>query len=366
MSAKFAQDSVPAELFSVVVLNFNYAHYLGQAIDSALAQTHPAVEVIVVDDCSTDASRDVIARYRTRVVACLRDTNGGMSAGANTGFAASRGSRVLFLDADDYLYPHALATMVARWRPGVVQAQTRLDLVDSAGRLEDVFPPLETLFPGGDVRQQLAACGRYPTTVTTGLAFAREALDKVMPIPEIAFDRSADGYLAAVVPLFGEVVAIEERLGAYRRHAANHSGFAAGHNPFAANIATRARWRVDHDEARYAAMRRHAPAAGVTIAAKPGLADPLHLEERLASLCFDPAQHPYPADRRAALGLHGMRAALAAPLGMKRKAVLATIFAAAGFAPRPVARTLLAWKMERGSRPQVVDKLSGWLRRRLG
>jgi GT2 family glycosyltransferase len=342
-----------------VVLNFNYARYLGQAIESALVQTYPAVEVVVVDDCSTDDSREVIAAFGDRVVACLRPANGGMSASANTGFAASRGSRVLFLDADDYLYPHALETMAARWRPGVVQAQARLDLVDAEGRVEDIFPPLETAFPGGDVRPLLARRGRYPTTVTTGLAFARTALDRVMPIPEAAFDRSADGYLAAVVPLFGEVVAIEQRLGAYRRHAANHSGFAA-------NIATRARWRVDHDAQRYAAMRRHAPAAGVTITAEPGLADPLHLEERLASLCFDPAHHPYPADRRAALGLHGLRAALAAPLGAKRKAVLAAIFATAGFAPRPVARTLLAWKMERSSRPQVVDRLSGWLRRNLG
>lgn len=349
----------PTDLFSVVVINFNYARYLSQAINSALSQTYQAVEVIVVDDCSTDESREVISGYGDRVVACFRDLNGGMSASANTGFLASRGDRIVFLDADDLLYPHALATISEAWRPGIVQSQARLDLIDEAGEVHDIYPPLETKFLSGDMRTALATQGRYSTTVTSGLAFARSALERVMPIPEAAFDRSADGYLAAVVPLFGEIVAINERLGAYRRHSTNHSGFAA-------NIATRARWRVEHDRQRYVAIRHHAPAAGVKMVAEPGLADPLHLEERIASLCFDPTHHPFREDRRAVLGMRGMRAALVAPLSAKRRLVLAAVFFAGAFAPRPLARTLLAWKMERASRPQLVDRFAAWLRRKLG
>lgn len=345
-------------LFSVIVINFNYARYLGAAIDSALAQQGVAVEVVVVDDCSTDDSRALIESYGDRIVACFHAANAGMSASANTGFAASRGNRVLFLDADDYLLPGALATFAEALRPGVVQVQARLQLIDSDGRVEDVFPPPETPFSTGNVAPALARSGRYQTTVTTGLAFARSALDRVMPIPEAAFNRSADGYLATVVPLYGKVVSIETPLGAYRRHAANHSGFAA-------NIATRARWRVDHDEQRYAALRRHGPRAGVTIAATPGLSDPAHLEERLASLAFDPGAHPYPGDSRARLGLRGVRATLSANQNLKRKVVHTLIFAGAGLAPRPVSQRILAWKMERSTRPQFIDKLSGWLRRRL-
>lgn len=346
-------------LFSVIVLNFNYARYLPQAIDSALGQTHRAVEVIVVDDASTDDSRRVIAGYGERIVPCLRARNGGMSASANSGFALSRGAHVLFLDADDYLHPDALAAMLAVWRPGVAQVQARLDLVDADGTAHDIFPPPETPLAQGDVRPLLARRGRYSTTVTTGLAFTRAALEAVMPIPEAAFDRSADGYLTAVVPFHGEVVSIDRPLGAYRRHPSNHSGFAA-------NIATRARWRIDHDEQRHAAMRRQAAATGVAMAAAPGLADALHLEERIASLCFDPARHPYPQDRRARLGWLGIQAVLAGRPGLKRAVVHSAIFAVAGLAPRPLARTILAWKMERSTRPQVIDRLSGWLRRRLG
>lgn len=345
-------------LFSVIVINFNYARYLGAAIDSALAQEGVAVEVVVVDDCSTDSSRTLIESYGTLIVACFHERNAGMSASANTGFAASRGSKVLFLDADDYLLPGALKAFAAALRPGVAQAQARLQLIDSDGRVEDIFPPPETPFRAGDVKAELARRGRYQTTVTSGLAFAREALDKVMPIPEIAFDRSADGYLATVVPLYGEVVSIETPLGAYRRHAANHSGFSA-------NIAKRARWRVDHDEQRYAALRTHGPQAGVTISPEPGLSDAAHLEERLASLAFDASAHPYPADSRARLGAQGMRVTLAGKQNLKRKVIHTLIFAGAGFAPSLVAQRILAWKMERSSRPQFIDRLSGWLRRRL-
>lgn len=348
-----------AALFSVIILNFNYARYLPQAIDSALGQTHPAVEVIVVDDASTDDSRTVIAGYGNRIVPCLREVNGGMSASANSGWALARGSHVIFVDADDYLHPDALESMLAVWRAGVAQVQARLDLVDSDGVAQDIFPPPESPLAQGDVRPQLARCGRYATTVTTGLAFTRQALEAVMPIPERAFDRSADGYLTAAVPFYGDIVSIDRPLGAYRRHPANHSGFAA-------NIATRARWRVDHDEQRHAAMRRQAALTGVAMAAAPGLADPLHLEERIASLCFDPARHPYPLDRRAGLGWRGVRAVLAGRAGLKRAVVHSAIFAVAGLAPRPLARTILAWKMERSTRPQVIDRLSGWLRRRLG
>lgn len=353
-------------LFSVIVINFNYARYLGAAIDSALGQSFAqdgeqagaGVEVVVVDDCSTDGSRALIESYGARIVACFHARNAGMSASANTGFAASRGERVLFLDADDYLLPGALEAFAKALQPGVVQAQARLQLIDSDGRVEDIFPPPETPFDAGNVAPELARRGRYQTTVTSGLAFDRAALAQVMPIPETAFDRSADGYLATVVPLYGKVASIETPLGAYRRHAANHSGFSA-------NIATRARWRVDHDEQRYAALRDHGPQAGVTIAADPGLSDPAHLEERLASLAFDAAAHPYPGDSRAALGAHGVRATLSADQNLKRKAIHTLIFLGAGFAPAPVARRILAWKMERASRPQFVDQLSGWLRRRL-
>jgi hypothetical protein len=180
-----------------------------------------------------------------------------------------------------------------------------------------------------------------------------------MPIPEKAFDRSADGYLATVVPLYGEVVAIDKPIGAYRRHDSNHSGFGA-------NIAKRARWRVDHDEHRYAALRDHAGRRGLTVNTSLGMLDGTHLEQRLASLCFEPQLHPYAGDRRTVLGSAGARAAFASSMSFKRRATNAAIFLAGGFMPRFVARRVLAWKLERSSRPQTIDWIAGRLRRLLG
>lgn len=342
--------------FSIVIVNFNYAAFVGQAIDSALAQT-VGCEVIAVDDASSDGSRGVIDGYGDRVAAVFRPTNGGMSAAVNSGFARSTGEVVLFLDADDFLYPEAVRRVLDGWGEGVAQVQARLHLVDAEGRIEDVFPPYEMRFDEGDVTAELQARGRYATTVTTGLAFARDVLDQVMPIPEQAFDRSADGYLATVAPLYGRVVAIDTPIGGYRRHGTNHSGFSA-------DMAKRARWRVEHDEHRYVALRDHGARRGLAVEPMPGMADPTHLEQRIASLCFEPAAHGYPGDRRGRLALAGARAAMAGSgMSWKRRATHAGMFLAAGFTPLFVARLALAWKLERSSRPRVIDWAAGRLRR---
>ena len=80
-------------LVSIIVNNYNYGRFLGEAIDSALGQTYPRLEVIVVDDGSTDNSRDVISSYAGQLTALLK-CNGGQASAFNAGFAASRGEVV--------------------------------------------------------------------------------------------------------------------------------------------------------------------------------------------------------------------------------------------------------------------------------
>src|SRR6185436_17643644 len=79
---------------SVLINNFNYAEFVGAAIQSAVAQG-PGVEVIVVDDGSTDDSREAIEAHSDRVTAIFQE-NAGQAAAFNTGFAASRGEIVVF------------------------------------------------------------------------------------------------------------------------------------------------------------------------------------------------------------------------------------------------------------------------------
>jgi glycosyltransferase involved in cell wall biosynthesis len=105
---------------SIVIINYNYGRFLREAIDSALRQTYPHIEVVVVDDGSTDNSREIIASYGSKVVPVLKK-NGGQGSAFNAGFAVSRGEMVIFLDADDYLFPRAVEQVVTAWEPGVVK-----------------------------------------------------------------------------------------------------------------------------------------------------------------------------------------------------------------------------------------------------
>ena len=123
----------PEPLVSIIIDNFNYARFVSSAIDSALAQSYAPVEVIVVDDGSTDNSRDVIATYGDRISTIFK-LNGGHASAFNAGFRASHGSIVMFLDADDLLLPNAVEEVVREWHPGVAKAQFVLAHIDADGR----------------------------------------------------------------------------------------------------------------------------------------------------------------------------------------------------------------------------------------
>jgi glycosyltransferase involved in cell wall biosynthesis len=97
---------------SLVIATYNHARFLGEALDSAVAQTLEGVEVVVVDDGSTDDTEAVLARYGGRL-RVIRQPNRGLAAARNTGLAAARGTYVSFLDADDVLLPTKLAEQAA-------------------------------------------------------------------------------------------------------------------------------------------------------------------------------------------------------------------------------------------------------------
>src|SRR3712207_1908731 len=104
------KEAVVPPLVSVVIPCYNQAHFLGEAIESVLAQSYPNVEIIVVDDGSTDATSEVARSYPK--VRLVRQENQGLSGARNAGLARSEGEYVVFLDADDRLLPEALETGV--------------------------------------------------------------------------------------------------------------------------------------------------------------------------------------------------------------------------------------------------------------
>ncbi len=110
-------------VIAVVIPVYNGAAFLAEAIDSALAQGDQMLDVLVVDDGSTDASAAVAARYAPRV-RLMQQQNRGAAAARNAGVAATAGDFIAFLDADDTWYPGKLAKQLAAF-----DADASLDMV---------------------------------------------------------------------------------------------------------------------------------------------------------------------------------------------------------------------------------------------
>lgn len=121
-------------LISVVIPTYNHAHFLGDAIASALNQSYAPVEIIVVDDGSTDNSRSVVEGFG-KSVRYIRQENRGLSGARNTGIRAAQGAYIALLDADDFWEPAYLATVhgVLAADPTLGAVYTGLHFVNSKG-----------------------------------------------------------------------------------------------------------------------------------------------------------------------------------------------------------------------------------------
>src|SRR5690349_757340 len=95
-------------LVSVIIPCYRQGQFLRTAIDSALAQSYPHIEVLVVNDGSDDDTETIAQSYAGRIQ-YLHRANGGLSAARNTGILQARGTYLKFLDADDHLHPEQIA-----------------------------------------------------------------------------------------------------------------------------------------------------------------------------------------------------------------------------------------------------------------
>jgi glycosyltransferase involved in cell wall biosynthesis len=248
---------------SIVVTNYNYGRFLGEAIDSALAQSYRETEVIVVDDGSTDDSREILAGYGDAVVSLFRENRGQTSA-MNAGFAASSGDAVLFLDADDTLRATAVEqAMRALDDTSVAHVHWPLTVVDAAGEPTGDVQPRGAV-ARGDLLEAVIRDGpdAFKVVPTSGNVWARRFLARVMPLAEIektfsVGSANTDSYLAMLAPLFGTVAAIDSELGTYRLHGSNDYGLSTPESKLARNL-----WSFD-DRCRL--LAEHCDARGITV-----------------------------------------------------------------------------------------------------
>jgi glycosyltransferase involved in cell wall biosynthesis len=100
-----------SSLVSIIIPCYNHGNYLADAIDSLYKQTYQYIEIIVVDDGSTDNTKEIAEKYAD--IKYVYQSNQGLSAARNTGIKHSKGDYLVFLDADDWLFPKALETNVS-------------------------------------------------------------------------------------------------------------------------------------------------------------------------------------------------------------------------------------------------------------
>jgi glycosyltransferase involved in cell wall biosynthesis len=210
---------------SVLITCFNYGAYVGQAIDSALAQTYPPAEIIVSDDASHDNSCEVVESYVSRGhgIRLLRNPHGGMAANLNAAYQNSTGDVICLLDADDTFLPGKVEAVVNAFRshPQAGFAIHRASLVDNQKRQRGMYPLLSAL-PSGDCAQCTydnsgILMGLPPTT---NLALRREIAEQIFPIP-VEYTGYAEQMIHRLAPLMTELCAVDEPLARWRLHGQN-------------------------------------------------------------------------------------------------------------------------------------------------
>nr|WP_290367065.1 glycosyltransferase family A protein [Sporosarcina newyorkensis] len=201
-----------------MLTNYNYGHYLSEAIESVLNQTYKNFELIIVDDGSTDNSKEIIQKYTNaypvKIKAIFKE-NGGQGSAFNIGIENATGDVIAFLDADDYWYSTKLEVIIP-YHQKYDGVQHNL-LINGESRY--VFLEKQ----GASTREDFIKYGFTGAIPTSGLSYARDVLKKkVGMIPEKEFTICADNYVRSLFLVYHDTLTINEPLGYYRAHSTNH------------------------------------------------------------------------------------------------------------------------------------------------
>lgn len=248
MSKTFT-NQIPLEklpLVSILINNYNYARFLAEAINSALNQTYPHIEVVVVDDGSKDNSREIINGYGKKIISVLKE-NGGQASAFNAGFEASSGEFICFLDADDAFYPEKVSQIInlfTQVSDADITIFNSLETVDENGssiaadlyacELSDLCyrrflskpknPRLTRICTATEVYEHATKYRYVPYlgSPTSGLAMTRSLAKQIFPLPDEGIITSADDFLVKAASLLGDVYSTDLILSQYRIHGSNN------------------------------------------------------------------------------------------------------------------------------------------------
>lgn len=215
--------SCDTPLVSIVIPAFNAAEFIEETLASVFAQTYPSIEVIVVDDGSTDATAEILRDQQDRITV-LTQANSGQASARNHGARVSRGSMLCFIDADDLFDPGKIKQQVAvlaRFNEAVA-AYCDCRVIDAAGNVVQESNALSVVRHSGDVA---ASFLKAHSVTTPGMVLIRRsAFSKAGGFNERKIHRGhEDGVFWLRLALEGPIVYSPETLMSYRRHAAQET-----------------------------------------------------------------------------------------------------------------------------------------------
>lgn len=328
-------------LVSIIINNYNYGHFLQQAVESALKQTYPNTEVIVVDDGSTDNSREIIACYQDRIISVLKD-NAGQGSAYNAGFAVSQGDIVIFLDSDDILLPNTLEEVVKVWHPGVAKVQYRLELIDADGQRQSTKVP--TSMHSGNLVNLIFLFGAYASSPGSGNAYGRDALTQILPMPENDWRWLADTFTTLLSPFFGVVISCPDVLGYYRLHDSNSLVTTSSSSSLKRDLKL--------DKRSHLLVLNFAKKMGFKIPEKPHIGAPYHFKRRLSLLRLYSSERVDANDTSWSLAKQGINAIWQWPgFSFLERVQFSVWFVLVAALPMFVVKQLINWALMPQTRP---------------
>ncbi len=203
---------------------FNRERYIGEAIDSVLAQSFGDSELLVVDDGSTDGTEAVVSAVADARVRYVRQPHRGISAAMNRGLAEARGEYVARLDSDDVWLPELLATQVAVLdvRPEVGAATARAHGMRADGTLNGQVLGIPPRYPDDGLRSLVYA--DFTCNITT--VARRACLERAGDYDE-TFSTNEDWDIWLRAARYGAIAFTDRVLARFRSHAGNITGLAS-------------------------------------------------------------------------------------------------------------------------------------------
>jgi hypothetical protein len=206
---------------TVLVDTYNCGHFIEEAIDSVLTQDFPReqMEILVVDDGSTDDTTERVRRYGERIQ-YFHKPNGGQASALNFGIERARGEIVALLDGDDYWLPGKLKRVAAEFGKHSEAGMVYHNFFYKRDNSRDQLPLSGLAGTSGFLPDNRKSLLGYDIPLTAAVAFRRSVLWRLLPIPH-SLVVQADAHLSACVIFVAPIVYIDQPLTVHRVHTGN-------------------------------------------------------------------------------------------------------------------------------------------------